>query len=99
MLPRSRIPSHPGLVLAEDFLKPLGHTQVAFAAHIGVPVQRINEIIRGKRGVTAETAWLLAQSLGTSPQFWLNLQANHDLALARPRKTTPKLSPSILKAG
>lgn len=99
MLPRSRIPSHPGLVLVEDFLKPLGRTQVAFAAHIGVPVQRINEIIRGKRGVTAETAWLLAQSLGTSPQFWLNLQANHDLALARPRKMTRKLSSTILKAG
>ncbi len=99
MLPRSRIPSHPGLVLAEDFLKPLGRTQVAFAAHVRVPVQRINEIVRGKRGVTAETAWLLAQALGTSPQFWLNLQANHDLALARPRKTTPKLSSTILKAG
>jgi len=91
MLPRSRIPTHPGIVLLEDFLKPLELSQVAFAAHLGVPVQRINELIRGKRGVTAETAWLLAQSLGTSPQFWLNLQANHDLALARPKKATPKL--------
>jgi addiction module HigA family antidote len=91
MLPRSRIPTHPGIVLLEEFLKPLELSQVAFAAHLGVPVQRINELIRGKRGVTAETAWLLAQSLGTSPQFWLNLQANHDLALARPKKATPKL--------
>jgi addiction module HigA family antidote len=85
------------LVLVEDFLKPLGITQVAFAAHLGVPVQRINELVRGKRGVTAETAWLLAQSLGSTPQFWLNLQANHDLAIARPKKATPKLPMS--KAG
>jgi antitoxin HigA-1 len=99
MLPRSRVPSHPGLVLVEDFLKPLGMTQVAFAAHLGVPVQRINELVRGKRGVTAETAWLLSQSLGTSPQFWLNLQANHDLALARPKKAIPKLPASLSRAG
>ena len=58
MLPRSRIPTHPGAILLEEFLKPLGVAQVAFAAHLGVPVQRINELIRGKRGVTAETAWL-----------------------------------------
>jgi addiction module HigA family antidote len=59
--------------------------QVAFAAHLGVPVQRINELIRGKRGVTAETAWLLAQALGTTPQFWLNLQSSHDLAPSKLR--------------
>jgi addiction module HigA family antidote len=74
--------------------------QVAFAAHLGVPVQRINELIRGKRGVTAETAWLLAQALGTTPQFWLNLQSNHDLALARPKKGVRKLGGRALaKAG
>jgi addiction module HigA family antidote len=61
-------------------------TQVAFAEHIGVPVQRVNEIVRGKRGVTPETAWLLAQALDTTPEFWLNLQAAHDLARARPRR-------------
>jgi addiction module HigA family antidote len=100
MLPRSRIPSHPGIILLEEFLKPLGLPQVAFAAHLGVPVQRINELIRGKRGVTAETAWLLAQALGTTPQFWLNLQASHDLALARPKKALRKIgSEAIAKAG
>ncbi len=82
MLPEHRVPTHPGEILREEFLAPLGITQVAFAAHLGVPVQRINELVRGKRGVTAETAWLLAAALGTTPQFWLNLQANHDLAAA-----------------
>ena len=84
MLPENRIPTHPGEILLEEFLRPLELTQVAFAEHIGVPVQRVNEIVRGKRGVTPETAWLFAQALGTTPQFWLNLQSNHDLALSRP---------------
>jgi addiction module HigA family antidote len=91
MLPKSRIPTHPGEVLLEEFLKPLKVTQVAFARHIGVPVQRINELIRGKRGVTPETAWLLSQALDTTPQFWINMQANHDLALHRPKRSIRKL--------
>jgi addiction module HigA family antidote len=86
MIPENRIPTHPGEVLLAEFLIPLGITQVAFAEHIGVPVQRINEIIRGKRGVSPESAWLFAQALGTSPEFWLNLQANHDLARSRPQQ-------------
>jgi antitoxin HigA-1 len=100
MLPRSRVPSHPGIILLEEYLKPVGLSQVAFAAHLGVPVQRINELIRGKRGVTAETAWLLAQALGTTPQFWLNLQSNHDLALTRPKKAVGKIgTKAIVRAG
>ena len=91
MLPTDRIPTHPGEVLKEEFLTPLGLTQVALAAHIGVPVQRVNETIRGKRGITPETAWLLAQAFGTSAQFWVNLQANYDLASARPKKTVARL--------
>lgn len=91
MLPDSRIPTHPGEILLEEFLKPLGITQVAFASHIGVPLQRINEVIRGKRGVTPETAWLLSQALGTTPELWLNLQRNHDLAMKRPEKEIPRL--------
>jgi len=91
MLPKNRTPTHPGEILLEEFLKPLGVTQVAFARHIGVSVQRVNELIRGKRGITPETAWLLAQALGTTPQFWVNLQTNHDLAANRPRKTIRKL--------
>ena len=84
MLPTHRIPVHPGEVLLEEFLNPRGLTQVAFAQHIGVPLQRINEIIRGKRGPTSATAWLFSQALGTTPEFWMNLQTNHDLAKARP---------------
>ena len=65
MIPENRIPTHPGVILSQEFLGPLGVSQVAFAGHLGVPVQRINELIRGKRGVTPETAWLLAQALDT----------------------------------
>ncbi len=91
MIPSHRIPVHPGKILKEEFLDELGISQVAFAAHIQVPVQRINEIVRGKRGITSETAWLLAQALDTTPEFWLNLQATYDLALSRPEKTILKL--------
>ena len=90
MQSENRIPTHPGEILREEFLIPLGQTQVALAEHLGVPVQRINELVRGKRGVTPETAWLLAQALNTTPEFWLNLQAAHDLALNRPDRTVPK---------
>ncbi len=91
MIPSHRVPTHPGEVLQEEFLHQLGLTQVKLAEHIGVPVQRINEIIRGKRGITPETAWLLAQAFGTTPQFWLNLQANYDLASSRPTRSVSKL--------
>ena len=84
MIPESRVPTHPGMILAREFLAPLGISQVALAAHLGVPVQRVNELVRGKRGVTPETAWLLAQALNTTPEYWLNLQAAHDLARSRP---------------
>ena len=84
MIPENRTPTHPGLVLKSEFLEPLGITQVAFAAHLGVPVQRINELVRGKRGITPETAWLLSQALGTTPEFWVNLQSAFDLARSRP---------------
>jgi len=91
MVPDKRIPTHPGEVLKEEFLAPMGVTQTAFADHIGVPVQRVNEIIRGKRGVTPATAWLFSLALGTTPEFWINLQTSHDLALNRPRNQVKKL--------
>ncbi len=92
MIPEHRIPTHPGEVLSAEYLVPLGMTQVAFAAHLGIPIQRINEIIRGKRGVTPETAWLLSQALGTTPEFWINLQTAHDLARSRPKVSVPRLA-------
>ncbi len=91
MLPENRIPTHPGEILLEEFLIPLEMSQVAFAEHIGVPVQRVNEIVRGKRGVTPESAWLFAQAFGTTPEFWLNLQANYDLALVRPKRKISRI--------
>jgi addiction module HigA family antidote len=94
-LPENHIPVHPGEILLEEFLKPLGMSQVAFARHIGVPTQRINEIVRGKRGVSPDTAWLFAQALGTTPEFWLNLQAAYDLARSRPRQTVRLLARRI----
>ena len=87
MLTKIRIPTHPGEVLREEFLAPLGVSQVALATHIRVPLQCVKEIVRGKRGVTPETAWLISQAFGTTPQFWLNLQANHNLASSHPRRT------------
>ena len=91
MLPENRTPTHPGEILLEEFLVPMNVSQVAFAAHIGVPVQRVNEIIRGERGITPETAWLFAQALGTSPEFWLNLQSNYDLVRFRPKRQVKRL--------
>jgi len=91
MLPRQRVPTHPGAMLLEEFLVPLGVTQVELAAHIGVPVQRVNEVVRGKRGVTPETAWLLSEALDTTPQFWMNLQANYDLVTRRPQREVSRI--------
>ena len=91
MQPSHRTPTHPGEILRDEFLVQLGQTQVALAEHLGVPAQRINELVRGKRGVTPETAWLLSQALNTTPEFWLNLQASFDLAVSRPAKKVRRL--------
>lgn len=72
----------PGEILDEEFLKPMGLSQSALAGRMGVTRMRISEIVRGKRAITAETAILLGGVLGTSPRFWMNLQASHDLAVA-----------------
>ena len=84
MLPKHRIPTHPGKILLEEFLEPMAIPQTELATHLKVPVQRVNELINGKRGVTPETAWLLAAAFKTSPDFWMNLQTQHDLAKNRP---------------
>jgi addiction module HigA family antidote len=83
---RTRLaPIHPGEVLAEEFLAPLGVSQYRVARDISVPPRRIKEIVHGKRAVTADTALRLARFFGTSPEFWLNLQARDDLELERDR--------------
>jgi addiction module HigA family antidote len=73
---------HPGEVLIEEFLTPLGLSQNRLALSVGVSPRRINEIVLGKRRVTAETALRLARYFGTTPQFWLGLQADYDLDVA-----------------
>lgn len=75
-------PVHPGEVLLEEFLKPLGLSQNRLALNIAVPPRRINEIVLGKRRITAETALRLARYFDTTPQFWLGLQTDYDLDVA-----------------
>jgi addiction module HigA family antidote len=94
MIPTQRISTHPGVILAKEFLEPLGLTQKALADHLGVPVQRINEIARGKRGITPDTAWLLSEAFNTSPEFWLNLQSTYDLSSSRPTTHVSPLVPA-----
>ena len=83
MIPKHRKPSHPGEVLLEEFLEPMRLSQVELARRMGVPVQRVNTLVNGKRDMTAETAILLSRVLKTSPEFWMNLQDARDLYEAR----------------
>ncbi len=78
-------PIHPGEVLLEDFIEGFGITQNRLAVSIGVPPRRINEIVHGKRSITADTALRLGKYFGTSAQFWLNLQTHYDLDVAEDR--------------
>lgn len=73
MLPKKRPPTSPGEMLLKEFLEPLGITQVAFARHLGWTWARLNEIVNGRRGITAASALALGEALGTGPEFWLNL--------------------------
>jgi addiction module HigA family antidote len=76
---------HPGEVLLEEFLLPMGISQNALARAVGVPPRRINEIVLGKRGISADTALRLARAFGTSEAFWMGLQADYDLEETRKR--------------
>lgn len=91
MLTKNRISTHPGEVLQYEFLEPLEISQAALARHLGVTNQRINELVKGKRGITPETAWLLAKAFSTTPEFWMNLQTNYDLTSVEPPKGIKKL--------
>jgi addiction module HigA family antidote len=81
-------PIHPGEILLEEFLRPAGETQSAFAVRVGWTRARLNEFVRGKRGVTADAALDLAGALGTSAKIWMNLQATWDLDPAARRRRT-----------
>ncbi|UCC40354.1 MAG: HigA family addiction module antidote protein [Candidatus Aminicenantes bacterium] len=78
-------PIHPGEVLLEEFLKPMSISQYRLAKDISVPPRRINEIVHGKRAVTADTALRLSQYFGTSERFWMNLQIRYDLEIEKDR--------------
>lgn len=93
MLPKNRPPTPPGEMLLEEYLKPRGMTQVELAARMSVPIQRVNTIVNGKRGITAETAILLSEALNTSPELWMGLQANHDLWHALRKRGTGRAGP------
>ena len=85
MATRKLAPIHPGEVLLEDFLEANGISQYRLAKDISVPARRINEIVHGKRAITADTALRLGRYFGIDPQFWLNLQSHYELELARDR--------------
>jgi len=76
-------PAHPGEILHEDFLEPMGISVYALANAIKVPRSRVNDIVRGRRAVTADSALRLARYFGTTPEFWINLQAHYDLEVAK----------------
>jgi len=79
MLKQPKNPIHPGEMLLEEFLQPAGLSQAEFSRTLGWTKARLNELIKGKRGITAESALDLADALGTSPKLWMNLQATYDL--------------------
>jgi addiction module HigA family antidote len=79
MLPKNRPPTHPGKMLLKEFLEPLNITQLELARHLGWPYPRLNEIINGRRGITADSALALGDAFGTGPEFWLNLQRDWNL--------------------
>jgi antitoxin HigA-1 len=85
MASRRLLPVHPGEILLEEFLKPLGLSQYRVAKDVSVPPRRINEIVRGSRAITADTALRLARFFGTSERFWLNLQTRYDLEVEKAR--------------
>jgi antitoxin HigA-1 len=93
--PTHRVSVHPGEILLHEYLKPLGLSQADLARALRIPLNRVNEIIKGKRGITAETALLFADYFKTSAEVWMNLQMAHDLSKAR--LTHKKRSTSIAR--
>jgi addiction module HigA family antidote len=93
MAKRDFPPIHPGEVLLEEFLKPMGISQYRLAQAIHVPPRRINEIVHGKRGISADTAIRLSRYFGTSAELWLGLQADYDLERAREEMGDVKIMP------
>ena len=91
MIPSNRNTTHPGEILLHEFLEPMDITQLKLAAVLGISVQRINEIVKGKRGITPETTWLFSVFFKVSPEFWMNLQTSYDLSTHKPDSKMEKL--------
>ena len=98
MIRQPKKPFHPGEMLLEEFLEPQGMSQAEFARKIGWTKARLNELVRGKRGVTAEAALDLADALGTSPKLWMNLQVTYDLDKAAAARKAAHRFPGLLTA-
>jgi len=94
MAPKKLEPIHPGEILTEEFLGPLEISQYRLAKDISVPARRINEIVQGKRGISADTALRLATYFGTSERFWINLQSHYDLEVQKD-KLGPRLEKEV----
>ena len=90
VVPTNRIPTHPGEMLLEEFLKPMGVTQKAFSEHLGWTYARVSEIVNGRRGVSADTALAFSECFGNSPEFWINLQTVFDLYEAKQKHQPAK---------
>ena len=88
-------PVHPGEILLEEYLIPLGMSQNKLGRDLGVPAQRINEIVRGQRAITVDTALRLAKYFHTTPQFWLNMQSHYDLEMARETHLIDKVNREV----
>ncbi len=88
------VPIHPGEILQEEFMKPLGVSQNKLARDIDVPAKRVNYIVNGRNGITADTALRLSKYFGTTPEFWMNLQSHYELECAI-RETWPKIEKKI----
>ena len=92
-------PVHPGDILLEEYLKPLGISQNKLGRDLNVPAQRINEIVRGQRAITVDTALRLARYFHTSPQFWLNLQSRYDLEVAQETRLVERVVKEVRETG
>jgi addiction module HigA family antidote len=88
-------PIHPGEILLEEFMKPLGMSQNQLARDLKVPPRRINEIVQGKRGITIDTALRLSRHFGTSVEFWINLQTHYELEVAEDNKLMERISREV----
>src|SRR3990170_4496836 len=96
---KKQMPVHPGEILTEEFLKPLGLTKYRLAKELHIPAQRIGDVVNGKRSITADTALRLARYFNTTPDFWLGLQAEYDLQCASDairKKITKEIRPCDL---